>query len=76
MSCNLFGYERHNIYMAYDNDEPGVKASTYFNKTYGFNYFNVPREFISEGIKDWADLVQQKGLETMENYLKSKGLII
>lgn len=69
------GYQPENVYIAYDNDEAGVEASTYYTKRYGFNYVNVPKIFRREGIKDWSDLVMHKGLDTMENYLKIKKLI-
>jgi hypothetical protein len=71
----LKGYKPENVYIAYDNDEAGVKASTYYTKNYGFNYVNVPKVFRREGVKDWSDLVKHKGLDTMENYLKIKKLI-
>lgn len=70
----LEGYKPNNIYIAYDNDEPGVKASTYYSNKYNFNYVNVPKVFKREGIKDWADLVKIKDLDTVKNYLKIKGL--
>jgi len=41
---------------------------------HGFNYINVPRKYLVEGIKDWADLAKTHGMQTIENYLKEKGL--
>jgi hypothetical protein len=75
MGWILRGYNPEDVYIAYDNDETGVNASTYFTEGYRFNYVNVPKIFRREGIKDWADLVMYKGLDTMENYLKIKKLI-
>lgn len=75
MSWILRGYKPEDVFISYDNDEAGVKASQYFTQKYGFNYVNVPKIFRREGIKDWADLVKHKGLDTMENYLKIKKLI-
>lgn len=75
MEYILRGYKPQDVYIAYDSDAPGVEASLYFTKNYGFNYVNVPKIFYREGIKDWADLVLHKGLDTMENYLKIKKLI-
>lgn len=75
MSYILKGYEPKDVIISYDNDEAGVKASLYYTKNYGFSYVNVPKIFRREGIKDWADLVKYKGLDTMENYLKIKKLI-
>jgi hypothetical protein len=71
----LRGYKPEDVYISYDNDEAGIRSSTYFTKNYGFNYVNVPNIYRREGIKDWSDLVQEKGLDTMENYLKIKNLI-
>jgi hypothetical protein len=75
MQVILKGYDPKCVYMAYDNDEAGVKASTYYTEHYGFNYINVPKIFRREGIKDWSDLVKVKDLDTMRNYLKIKNLI-
>lgn len=75
MEWILKGYERKNIFIAYDNDEAGVEASTYYTKNYGFSYVNVPKIFRREGIKDWSDLVKEKDLDTMENYLKIRQLL-
>lgn len=75
MQYILKGYKPENVYIAYDNDKAGVDASTYFTKNYGFNYVNVPKVFIREGIKDWADFAKYKDLETVGNYLKIKNLI-
>lgn len=75
MAYILKGYDPKNVYIAYDNDEAGVRASQYYTHHYGFNYVNVPKIFSREGIKDWSDLVKHKGLDTMENYLKIKKLV-
>lgn len=75
MQWILKGYEPENVYISYDSDDAGVQASLYYTKKYGFNYVNVPKIFKREKIKDWADLVKHKGLDTMENYLKIKKLI-
>ncbi len=69
------GYKPEDVFISYDNDKAGVQASLYYTKNYGFNYVNIPKIFIRENIKDWADLVKHKGLDTMENYLKIKKLI-
>jgi hypothetical protein len=71
----LKGYAPENVFIAYDNDEAGVKASQYYTENCRFRYVNVPKVYRREGIKDWADLVKYKGLDTMENYLKIKKLI-
>lgn len=75
MKWILKGYNPKDVYIAYDNDEAGVKASTYYTKNHGFNYVNVPKIYRREGIKDWSDLVKAKDLDTMKNYLKIRNLI-
>lgn len=72
----LKGYKPNNVYIMYDSDTPGVEASLYFTKNYGFNYLNTPKIYLREDIKDWADLVKFKGLDTMANYLKIKNMIV
>jgi len=75
MEWILKGYKKDRVFIAYDNDKAGVEASTYYTNNYGFSYVNVPRIFSREGIKDWSDLVKEKDLDTMKNYLKIKGLL-
>ena len=75
MEYILKGYDKEDVYISYDSDKAGVTAGTFYKHKYGFNYVNVPKIFMREGIKDWADLVKHKGLDTMENYLKIKKLI-
>lgn len=75
MQVIIRGYEPKNVYIAYDNDEAGVRASCYYTTNWGFNYVNVPKIYRREGIKDWSDLVKEKDLDTMRNYLKIKKLI-
>jgi hypothetical protein len=54
----------------------GVKNSQNITKLFGFEYANVPRKYLQEGIKDWADLAKVHGLETIQQILKQKKLII
>lgn len=64
-----------NIYINFDCDEVGKKASTYFNK-YGWKWINVPNVYYEENnIKDFADLVKEKGLDIMYRYLKWKKVL-
>lgn len=62
-------------YLSFDSDEVGVANSQQITKLHGFNYINVPRKYLVEGIKDWADLAKTHGMQTIENYLKQKNLI-
>lgn len=49
--------------LSFDSDEPGVKNSTVVTQQFGFDYCNVPRYYLQEGIKDWADLAKAHGMK-------------
>lgn len=61
--------------LSFDSDAAGVKSSQLITEILGFDYCNVPRKYLAEGIKDWADLGRVHGLSAIENYLREKGLI-
>lgn len=61
--------------LSFDADDVGVKSSQQITKLFDFGYANVPRKYLSEGIKDWADLAKIYGLSTIEQILKQKHLI-
>ena len=61
--------------LSFDSDVTGVKNSQQITKLFNFEYTNVPRKYLSEGIKDWADLAKTYGLKEIENYLKEKELL-
>jgi len=61
--------------LSYDSDEPGVTNSQQITKIFEFDYCNVPRIYLKEGIKDWADLAKVHGLEIITKILKEKGLL-
>lgn len=61
--------------LSFDSDETGVKNSQMITKQFGFGYINVPRKYLVEGIKDWADLAKIYGMEEIENYFKQRKLI-
>jgi DNA primase len=61
--------------LSFDADEVGVANSIQITKMFDFEYVNVPRKYLSEGIKDWADLVKAHGYNPVENYLRQKGLL-
>jgi hypothetical protein len=61
--------------LSFDSDETGVHNSKQITELFDFEYTNVPRKYLQEGIKDWADLAKAHGLETIENYLKEKQLL-
>ena len=61
--------------LSFDSDETGVKNSQMITDKFGFEYCNVPRIYLDEGIKDWADLARIHGLKTIEKYLTQRELI-
>ena len=61
--------------LSFDSDETGVHNSKQITEMFDFEYTNVPRKYLSEGIKDWADLVKTYGYYPVENYLRQKGLL-
>lgn len=61
--------------LSFDSDETGVKNSQMITEKFGFEYCNVPRIYLDEGIKDWADLARIHGLKTIEKYLIQRELI-
>jgi hypothetical protein len=61
--------------LSFDADDVGVKNSQMITKLFDFEYANVPRKYLSEGIKDWADLAKEHGLQAIEDYLKQKQLL-
>lgn len=61
--------------LSFDNDVPGVENSKLITKVFGFDYCNVPKDYIMEGITDWADLLKAHGYEPIKEILKRKGLL-
>ena len=61
--------------LSFDSDVTGVTNSQQITKLFDFGYANVPRKYLTEGIKDWADLAKVHGMESIEKYLISKNLI-
>ena len=58
--------------LSFDSDKPGVKNSQEITKLFGFEYLNVPRPYLSDGITDFADLAKDYGLKKVEQILKRK----
>lgn len=63
------------IYVNYDCDAPGVKASWKITSTFGWKHINVPYSYLEYGIKDYADMVRKDGIENLHTYFTSKGII-
>jgi len=61
--------------LSFDSDVAGVTNSQQITKLFDFDYLNVPKKFLSEGIKDWADLAKDHGLQVIEDYLKQKQIL-
>jgi hypothetical protein len=60
-----------NIYVSFDSDVPGKKASIELTNATGWKHINVPDKYHA---KDWADLVQHYSPDVMTEYFKSKEL--
>lgn len=58
--------------LSFDADTPGVKNSIEVTKMFGFDYCNVPKRYLSQGIKDWADLAKVYGLKEVEKIITEK----
>ena len=58
--------------LSFDSDETGVQNSQKITKLFDFEYANVPRKYLKEGIKDWADLAKVHGLAAVEDCLNKK----
>jgi hypothetical protein len=61
--------------LSFDADDVGVQNSKQITEMFDFEYTNVPRQYLAEGIKDWADLARVHGMKVIEDYLKSKNLL-
>ena len=61
--------------LSFDSDETGVKNSILITKEFNFDYCNVPKLYLSEGINDWADLAKNHGINSVQDYLKKSNII-
>lgn len=61
--------------LSFDSDVPGVTNSQQITKLFKFGYCNVPRQYLSESIKDWAELGKVYGLKVIEDYLKERKIL-
>ena len=67
-------YGPENVYIIFDNDQPGVKACKYYNQ-FGFKYFNVEKKYLDKKITDASDLVKAYGLDMLEYWLTKKQIL-
>ena len=61
--------------LSFDADDVGVQNSKQITDMFDFEYTNVPRQYLTEGIKDWADLSRKYGLKIIEDILKEKNIL-
>lgn len=61
--------------LSFDSDVTGVTNSQQITKLFDFGYCNVPKTYLKEGIKDWADFAKEYGLEAIKRYLKQKKIL-
>lgn len=61
--------------LSFDADDVGVRNSQMITKLFDFEYANVPRKYLTEGIKDWADLAKEHGFRAIISYLNEKKLL-
>jgi DNA primase len=61
--------------LSFDSDITGVENSQQITQMFDFDYCNVPKKYLAEGIKDWADLAKTHGMKAIEDYLKEKELL-
>jgi hypothetical protein len=65
------------VWINFDSDEPGVKNCKIITSEFGYNYINVPKQYLQEEnpIKDFADLYKKHGEEPIIKHLKQKGFL-
>lgn len=61
--------------LSFDCDDPGIENAKTVVDVCGFESMTVPRHYLFEGIKDWADLARVHGLGAVEKCFKEKGLL-
>jgi hypothetical protein len=57
------------IYVNYDSDDPGVRASISFTEKYNLEYWNIPKEY---ECKDVSDYINRYGQENLINLINEK----
>jgi len=62
--------------LSFDSDVAGVKNSQQITKKYGFDYCNVPRQYLAQHINDWAGLAERYDLDLVKQCLTDKGITI
>lgn len=62
--------------LMFDSDKTGVKNSIAITEQFGFQYFNIPKSYLSDGITDPSDIVRYYGIDKLEMLLIKKGLLV
>lgn len=60
------------VYLNFDGDYPGRKASLALTKKTGWKHINVPQIYVDSGTKDFADFTRLYGPEKLKEYFLSK----
>jgi len=61
--------------LSFDSDIAGVQSSLEITELFNFDYCNVPKKYLAESIKDWADLAKRYGMNVIKEYLMLKHII-
>lgn len=61
--------------LSFDSDITGVENSQQITQLFNMDYCNVPKSYLKEGIKDWAELAKVHGLEEIKKVLKQKNIL-
>ena len=72
----IFEREGKYLFLSFDNDEKGVRASKEITEKTGWSYINPPKDLLQYNVSDWFDMTKYyKTPEAVQDYFKSKGLL-
>lgn len=60
------------VYIAFDSDEAGKKASLAVTEKHNLHYLNTPNFLLKHGVKDWSDWVKYQELDAVKYFLNLK----
>ncbi len=63
------------VYYGGDGDIPGKRASRLITSTYGIKHINPPDYYVKQGLKDWADINREDGIEPLYKHFRKKKLL-
>jgi|SRR6478736_455114 len=61
--------------LIFDSDKTGVRNSIAITKQFDFEYFNIPRSYLSDGINDPSDIARHYGYEKLKQLLIKKRVL-